>query len=66
MIQVTRLNGKTMLLNADMIEHVEETPDTIVHLTNGHKYLVTESLAEVRQMVVAYRRECALPADWER
>lgn len=65
MIQVTRLNGKPMIINADHIEHVESTPDTIVHLTNGHKYIVTESLAEIRRKVVEFRRECAIPAEWE-
>ena len=66
MIQLTRLNGREILLNADHIEMVEVTPDTIVTLTNGHKYLVTETLDGVRQRIVAFRRECALPADWEK
>lgn len=66
MIQVTRLNGKPMILNADLIEHVESTPDTIIHLSNGRKYLVTEGIDQIRQLVVDYHRECQLPADWVR
>lgn len=65
MIRLTRLNGKEILLNADHIEMVETTPDTIVTLNNGHKYLVTEPLDVVRQKIVTFKRECALPADWE-
>ncbi len=66
MIQVTRLNGKPMIINADLIEHVEATPDTIIHLANGHKYIVTEPLEEIRRKVVEFRRECTVPAEWER
>ena len=43
MIEVTRLKGKKMMINAELIETVEETPDTVITLTNGKKFVVSES-----------------------
>ena len=40
MIEVTRLNGKDFVLNAELIEVMEETPDTVITLTTGHKYVL--------------------------
>ena len=45
MISVTRLKGQPVALNPDMIESVEENPDTTIRLTSGEKLLVRESLA---------------------
>ena len=42
MVSLTRLNGKQFWLNAELIETVEETPDVVITLTNGHKYIVCE------------------------
>ena len=56
MIEVTRLNGKHFVLNADLIETLEETPDTVVTLTTGHKYLVKENVDAVLEKVYAYKR----------
>ena len=42
MIEVTRLNGTTVLINSDLIETVEETPDTVISLTTGKKFIVKE------------------------
>ena len=42
MIRVTRINHTPLLLNSDLIEHVETTPDTVISLTSGQKYVVTE------------------------
>ncbi len=44
MIKVTRLNGKNFMLNAEIIETLEETPDTVITLVDGKKYVVKESL----------------------
>ena len=54
MITLTRLNGSRLCLNAFLIEHLEETPDTPVTLTNGHHFLVRESVEEVIGAAVAY------------
>lgn len=56
MIDVTRLNGKSFVLNAELIEVMEETPDTVITLTTGHKYVVKESVDEVYNRIVNYKR----------
>ena len=47
MITVTRLNGPAFLLNPDLIERVEATPDTVIHLVGGNDYVVRESPEEL-------------------
>lgn len=56
MIEVTRLNGQLLVVNAELIETVEATPDTVVTLTTGRKLVVREPVAEVARRVIAYRR----------
>jgi flagellar protein FlbD len=56
MIQLTRLNHVPLIVNADLIEHVEVTPDTVVALTTGQKFLVLESAEEVVERVIQFRR----------
>jgi flagellar protein FlbD len=62
MIEVTRLNGVKFAVNSDHIEIVEETPDTVITLINGHKYVVREGAEEIISLIQAFRRSCALPA----
>jgi flagellar protein FlbD len=47
MINVTRLNGPAFALNGDLIERVEATPDTVIHLVGGTNYVVVESVEEI-------------------
>ncbi|HNT33709.1 MAG TPA: flagellar FlbD family protein [bacterium] len=61
MIQLTHLRGAEFLLNAELIEFIENTPDTVVTMVSGKKYLVQESLQEIQQRVVDYRRRCLEP-----
>ena len=56
MIKLTRLNGVPFYLNSDLIEHIDATPDTVVTLTSGPKYLVAETAEEVCEKVVAFRK----------
>ena len=56
MIQLTRLNHAPLIVNADLIEHVEVTPDTVVALTNGQKFMVLETAEEVVEKVIEFRR----------
>lgn len=56
MIKVTRLNGSELVLNADLIETIEATPDTVLSLTTEHKYVVREDVEEIVSRVVAYKR----------
>jgi flagellar protein FlbD len=57
MIEVHRLNGELFLLNSDMIETVEVTPDTVVRLVNGHRYVIKESLSDLENGIVNFRRQ---------
>lgn len=56
MIEVTRLNGETFILNADLIETVESRPDTVIFLVNGRRYVVRETAQDVLARVVTYKR----------
>ena len=56
MIEVTGMNNKEFILNADHIEKVEEVPETLITLTNGTKYLVLESVDEVKDEVIRYKK----------
>jgi flagellar protein FlbD len=56
MIQLTRLNHIPLVLNSDLIEHIEITPDTVITLTSGQKIMVLEPAPEVVSRVVAFRR----------
>lgn len=55
MIELTRLNGSTMVLNSDLIKTAEASPDTMLTLINGEKLIVREEIAEVVESVIAYR-----------
>jgi len=54
MIILTRLNGTRICINAFLIEHLEETPDTVITLTNGEHFIVRETVEEVMQRAVEY------------
>jgi flagellar protein FlbD len=56
MIYVTRLNHKPLVLNSDLIEQIEMTPDTVISLTTGEKIMVLESSDELVERVVNFRR----------
>ena len=55
MIKLTRLNKQEYYLNSDMIETVEMTPDTVITMLNGKKFIVSESSEEVVDRVVRFR-----------
>ena len=57
MIDVTGMNHQKFILNADHIEKIEEVPETIITLTNGRKYLVLESIDDVRNEVIRYKNK---------
>lgn len=62
MIYVTRLNRQSMVLNSDLIEQIEMTPDTVISLTTGQKIMVRESADELVRRVVNFRRAIAAGA----
>ncbi len=55
MIKVKRLNGKEFVINSELIEFVEETPDTVISLTTGKKVVVQESVEEVIEKIIAFK-----------
>jgi flagellar protein FlbD len=57
MIEVTRLNNTKVLINPDLIELVEETPDTVITFTTGRKIIVKESRQEIKNLVKLYRKD---------
>lgn len=57
MIEVTRLKGSAIIINAELIETIEETPDTVITLTSGKKFIVRESGKEVINLVIDYKRK---------
>lgn len=61
MIRLTRINRVPLVLNSDLIEHVEATPDTVITLTSGQKLVVRESAEEVIEKVIEFRRAIAHP-----
>ena len=56
MIKLTRLSNEPLVLNSDLIEYMEATPDTVITLTNGQKLRVSETADEVTKRIVEFRR----------
>lgn len=61
MITVTRLNGAEMVVNDDLIEFIERTPETVLSMVEGKKVTVKESVDEVLAKIVSFRKSVALP-----
>lgn len=59
MIILTRCNGTSLMINESFIETAEETPDTVITMQNGHRYLVKEKLDTIIAMSAEFRRKCA-------
>ena len=58
MIDVTKMNGMNITINSDLIETVEDTPDTEITLTTGRKIIVKESRQTIKNLVKSFKREC--------
>ncbi|HEX2892422.1 MAG TPA: flagellar FlbD family protein [Marmoricola sp.] len=57
MITLTRLSGSVFVLNSDLIERIDSTPDTVITLIDGKKYVVLESLEDIIEAVRDYRSQ---------
>jgi len=55
MIKLTRLNGKDFVLNCELIETLESTPDTVISTVSGNKYVVTDSIDEIIEKIRIYK-----------
>ena len=62
MIALRRLNNQPIVVNCDLIETVESTPDTVVTLTSGNKLIVRDSADEIRERVIDFKRQIYGPA----
>lgn len=56
MIKLSKLNREVYFINPSLIEFMEETPDTVISMTNGKKVLVTESAEEIIEKIVEFYR----------
>ena len=63
MIALRRLNGHPIMVNADLIESLEQTPDTVVTLTSGNKLLVRDSMEEIQTKIIDFKRRIYGPPD---
>lgn len=57
MIKITGLDNKEFVINSEHIEKLEQIPESVITLTNGHKYLVKESNDEIIRKVIEYKRK---------
>lgn len=57
MIKLTGLNNRALYLNPDLFEKLDATPDTVITLSNGKKYVVKESPEEVIELIIQFRRK---------
>lgn len=60
MIRLTRLNNSTFVLNCELIETIESTPDTIISTINGKKLVVLETIEEIVERVIQYKKQIQL------
>lgn len=61
MIILTRLDGKHVAVNEDLLAFAEQTPDTVLTMTSGHRLMVKEPLAEIIERIAAFRRHATVP-----
>ncbi len=57
MIALIRLNGHPVMVNSDLIESVEQTPDTVITLTSGNKLIVRDSMDALQQKIIDFKRK---------
>jgi flagellar protein FlbD len=63
MIALTRLNGHPVMVNCDLIEQIEETPDTVVTLTSGNRIIVRDSMVDIQKKIVDFKRQIYGPPE---
>jgi len=61
MIFITKLNSQKIVVNAELIEFIEETPETMITMTTGKKFVVKEKIEEIVGLVKKYKKELNLP-----
>jgi len=68
MIKVKKINGEEVVINAELIETVEARPDTTISMATGNKIIVKDTVSEVIEKVIEYRRlvNQKRTKDWDR
>jgi len=61
-IALTRLNGQPVMVNSDLIEQIEETPDTVVTLTSGNRIIVRDRMSEIQAKIIEFKRRIYSPS----
>jgi flagellar protein FlbD len=61
MIFITKLDNKKVVINAELIELIEQTPETMITTTTGKKVIVKETIEQVVDLVKKYKKELNLP-----
>ncbi|MDP4177056.1 MAG: flagellar FlbD family protein [Bacillota bacterium] len=64
MIRLTGINNKEFILNSDQIEKLEEVPESVITMVNGNKYIVNDSLDEIVNKIIEYKRRLFLKSDF--
>ena len=65
MIILTKINNQEFAINSDLIETIEQTPDTIITMTTGNKYVVKQSQEEIIRRIIQYKRKIYLVSEGE-
>ncbi|WP_345947209.1 flagellar FlbD family protein [Natroniella acetigena] len=65
MIKLRRLNDSEIVVNAELIETIEATPDTVITLTTNHRLIVKEDVDDIIEMIIDYKRRIRLKPEWE-
>jgi len=60
-IILTRLDGKSVAVNEDLLVFAEQTPDTVLTMSSGQRLMVKEPIADVVERIASFRRACAAP-----
>ncbi len=60
MIKLTKLNMQEFVINSDLIETIEHTPDTVISMTTGNKYVVKEAQEDIISKIIEYKRKILL------
>lgn len=57
MISITKLNDREIIINCDLIESIESTPDSTITMTTGKKFIAKESIDDIINRVIAFKRK---------
>lgn len=62
MIELSKINGKPLVVNPDLIRYIESTPDTVLTFTDGERLIVREPPDEIIKKIIVFRKSCGFPS----